>query len=314
MSKYGRIDLGKIRTYSIHSRKSKTLIGGFARKTGAKDSISVFRSKLPKYLKARELNEFIEIMKKARKANKPIIFMLGAHVIKCGLSPVIMDLMGEGFVSLIALNGAGAIHDFEIAKWGLTSENVDESIKQGSFGMAKQTADLFNKNSVLARKRDLGLGEALGLNLLRDKAPYVKYSLLACAYRANIPVTVHVGFGTDIVHQHPSFDPCATGQATFNDFKTLCDVVSGLSEGGVVLNVGSAVLLPEVFLKALSVARNLKDKVNKFHTANFDMIQHYRPNVNVVERPTRNGGRGFSFTGHHEIMIPLLAWMLKSED
>jgi hypothetical protein len=312
MSKFKRADLSKIKTYSIYTRKSKTQIEKFAKTIQAGDSISVFQSKLPKYLKAEELNQFVKIVRKARKTGKPIIFMLGAHVIKCGLSPVIIDLMKEGFVSLIALNGAGAIHDFEIAKWGFTSEDVGESIKNGSFGMSKQTADFFNGISLLAQEKDLGLGEALGLTLVKDKAPYAKHSLLAWAYKLNIPITVHIGFGTDIVHQHPSFDPCATGQATFNDFKILSDTAGRLNNGGVVLNVGSAVLLPEVFLKALSVARNINKKVINFHTANFDMIQHYRPNVNVVQRPVQNGGKGFYFTGHHEIMIPLLAWMLKA--
>jgi hypothetical protein len=312
MSKYQEIDLSKIKTYSVTERKSKTEIGKFAKIVHPTDSISTFLDKLPKYLKAEELNQLVRIMLNAKKRRKPIIFMLGAHVIKCGLSPVIIDLMKEGLVSLVALNGAGAIHDFEIAKWGVTSEDVDQSIKTGSFGMTKQTAELFNRIPVLAAKGDMGLGEALGLSLTKDKSPYLKYSISAWAYRLNIPLTVHIGFGTDIVHQHPNFDPANTGKATFRDFKILANMVANLNDGGVVLNIGSAVLLPEVFLKCLSVARNIKKKVEKFYTANFDMIQHYRPNVNVVLRPTQDRGKGFSFTGHHEIMIPLLAWMLKA--
>jgi len=311
MSKYQAIDLSRIKTYSVTKRKSKTEIGKFAKVSKPTDSISTFRNKLPKYLKAEELDQFVKIIQNARKRNKPIIFMLGAHVIKCGLSPVIIDLMKHGFISLIALNGAGAIHDFEIAKWGVTSEDVDESIRKGVFGMAKETAELFNRASLLAPREDMGLGEALGKSLLKDKSPYSKYSILAWAYRLNIPVTVHIGFGTDIVHQHPNFDAGSTGKATFRDFKILANMVAKLNNGGVVLNIGSAVFLPEVFLKALSVTRNIKKKVDNFYTANFDMIQHYRPNVNVVLRPTQNKGKGFSFTGHHEIMIPLLAWMLK---
>lgn len=313
MSKYQEIDLSKIRTYLVTKRKSKSHIGKFAKVVGPKDSIFAFSKKLPKYLKAEELNQFVDIMVKAKKRNKPIIFMLGAHVIKCGLSPIIIDLMKNGFVSLIALNGAGAIHDSEIAKWGATSENVDKSIKGGSFGMIKETAELFNKVSLLAQERDMGLGEALGFSLINNKSRYLGYSISAWAYKMNIPVTVHVGFGTDIVHQHPNFEPSATGEATFKDFKILANIVAKLNNGGVVLNIGSAVLLPEVFLKTLSVARNIKKKVGNFYTANFDMIQHYRPNVNVVLRPTQSSGRGFSFTGHHEIMMPLLAWMLKSK-
>ncbi|MCJ7507338.1 MAG: hypothetical protein MUO85_01240 [candidate division Zixibacteria bacterium] len=311
MSKYQEIDLSRIKTYSVTKRKSKTEISKFAKVSKPTDSISTFRNKLPKYLKAEELNQFVKIMQNARKRNKPIIFMLGAHVIKCGLSPVIIDLMKQGFVSSIALNGAGAIHDFELARWGATSEDVGESIKKGFFGMAKETAELFNRASLLASKEDMGLGEALGRNLLKDKSPYSKYSILAWAYKLNIPVTVHIGFGTDVVHQHPNFDAGSTGKTTFRDFKILAYMVAKLYDGGVVLNIGSAVFLPEVFLKTLSVARNIKKKVDNFYTANFDMIQHYRPNVNVVLRPTQDKGKGFSFTGHHEIIIPLLAWMLK---
>jgi hypothetical protein len=311
MSKYQEIDLSRIKTYSVMKRKSKTEISKFAKVSKPTDSVSAFSNKLPKYLKAEELNQFVKTIQNARKRNKPIVFMLGAHVIKCGLSPVIIDLMKQGFVSLIALNGAGAIHDFEIAKWGATSEDVGQSIRKGAFGMAKETAELFNRASLLASKGDMGLGEALGRSLLEDKSPYSKYSILAWGYRLNIPVTAHIGFGTDIVHQHPNFDPSNTGRATFKDFKVLANMVAKLNNGGVVLNIGSAVFLPEVFLKALSVARNINKRVDDFYAANFDMIQHYRPNVNVVLRPTQDKGRGFSFTGHHEIMIPLLAWMLK---
>ena len=312
MSKYKEIDLSKIKTYSVTKRKSKTQIGKFAKVIGPKDSISTFLNKLPKYLKAQELNQLVEIIIRAKKKRKPIIFMLGAHVIKCGLSPIVIDLMKNGFVSLIALNGAGAIHDFEIAKWGATSEDVDESIRKGTFGMAKQTAKTFNEASLLAQEKNLGLGQALGLSLIKNKSPYLKYSILAGAYKLNLPITVYIGFGTDIVHQHPNFEPSATGEATFKDFKILANMVAKLNNGGVVLNIGSAVFLPEVFLKTLSIARNIKKRVENFYTANFDMIQHYRPNTNVVLRPTQDSGKGFSFTGHHEIMIPLLAWVLKS--
>ncbi len=313
MTKYREIDLSRIRTYSVNKRKNKTEVKRFAKVTRPADLISSFLRKLPDYLKAKELNEFVDLMIQAKRKEKPIIFMLGAHVIKCGLSPVLIDLMKRGFVSLIALNGAGAIHDFEIACWGGTSEDVDTGIRKGSFGMAKQTSELFNRASLLAAEKNMGLGEALGWSLVKKKSRYQNYSILAWAYRLDIPATVHVGFGTDIVHQHPNFDPAATGETTFRDFKILAGAVSRLGNGGVVLNVGSAVLLPEVFLKALSIARNLNKGVGNFHTANFDMIQHYRPSVNVVKRPIQGKGKGFSFTGHHEIMIPLLAWSLKGK-
>jgi hypothetical protein len=227
--------------------------------------------------------------------------------------------MQNGFISLLATNGAGAIHDLEIALWGKTSEEVETSIQDGSFGMAKETAEIFNQVSSFAQKESMGLGEALGKKIWELKAKFRKYSLLANAFKLRIPVTVHVAFGTDIVHQHPNFDPSSTGVATHTDFEILANEVSKLNNGGVVLHFGSAVILPEVFLKALSVARNIKGKarpdegrIENFTTANFDMIQHYRPNLNVVLRPTQKSGQGFSFSGHHEIMMPLLAWALKA--
>ncbi len=312
MSKYPKIDLSKIKTYSIRSRRSKTQIKNFGKPLEPGSDIYGFLESLPKYLKAEDLKSLINSIVNAKRKKKPIILMLGAHPIKCGLSPVLIDLMEEGFVTLLSTNGAGAIHDVEIAFWGKTSEQVEKGIEDGSFGMAKQTGEVFNRISSFACQKNLGLGEAIGKRILELKARFRKHSLLASAYRLNIPACVHVAFGTDIVHQHPNFDPASTGKATHLDFKILADEVSRLNNGGVVLHFGSAVVLPEVFLKALSVARNIKGKVQNFTTANFDMIQHYRPNTNVVLRPTQKSGQGFSFTGHHEIMIPLLAWALKS--
>ncbi len=330
MSKYTRIDLKKIKTYSIRSRRNKTQIKNFGKPLDLDSDIYGFLKSLPKYLKAEDLKSLIDSIVNAKRKKKPIILMLGAHPIKCGLSPVLIDLMEEGFVTLLATNGAGAIHDLEIAFWGKTSEQVEQGIEDGSFGMAKQTGEIFNFISTFACQKDLGLGEAIGKRISELKARFKKHSLLANAYRLNVPACVHVAFGTDIVHQHPNFDPASTGKATYADFKILADEVSRLNNGGVVLHFGSAVILPEVFLKALSVARNIKGihlqgksrgihpegksrgKIQNFTTANFDMIQHYRPNVNVVLRPTQKSGHGFSFTGHHEIMIPLLAWALKS--
>jgi len=314
MSKYPRIDLNKVKTYSIQSRRSKTDIKNFGKPLQPNSDIYSFLNRLPKYLRADDFRELIDAILSAKRKKKPIIFLLGAHPIKCGLSPILIDLMEEGFVTLLSTNGAGAIHDLEIALWGKTSEQVEKGIEDGSFGMAKETGEIFNGISSFACQKDLGLGEAIGAKLLKLKARFRKNSLLANAYRLNIPACVHVAFGTDIVHQHPNFDPASTGEATYLDFQILADEVSRLNNGGVVLHFGSAVILPEVFLKALSVARNVKGKIENFTTANFDMIQHYRPNVNVVLRPTQKSGQGFSFTGHHEIMIPLLAWALKAED
>jgi hypothetical protein len=321
MSKFTRIDLNRVKTYSIRSRKSKTQIKNFGKSLKPDSDIYGFLKSLPKYLKAEDLRSLIGSIVNAKRKKKPIILMLGAHPIKCGLSPILIDIMKEGFVTLLSTNGAGAIHDLEIAFWGKTSEQVEEGIDDGSFGMAKQTSEIFNRISSFACQKDMGLGEAIGKRILELKARFRKHSLLADAYGLNIPACVHVAFGTDIVHQHPNFDPASTGKATYTDFKILANEVSRLNNGGVVLHFGSAVILPEVFLKALSVARNIKGihpegksrgKIQNFTTANFDMIQHYRPNVNVVLRPTQKSGQGFSFTGHHEIMIPLLAWALKA--
>ena len=312
MTHYQRIDLKKVKTYSIKTRPSKTQIKNFGKPLSSGSDVSSFLESLPKCLKADDFRKLLSSIVKAKRKKKPIIFMCGAHVTKCGLSPVLIDLMQNGFVSLLATNGAGAIHDFEIAWWGKTSEEVERSIQDGSFGMAKETAEIFNQIPSFAQKEDMGLGESIGKRIWELKPKYRKYSLLANAFKLKIPVTVHVAFGTDVVHEHPNFDPSATGYATHIDFEILANEVSKLNNGGVVLNFGSAVILPEVFLKALSVARNIKGRVENFTTANFDMIQHYRPNLNLVLRPTQKSGQGFSFSGHHEIMLPLLAWALKA--
>jgi len=312
MSRYRGINLNKVKTFSVRSRKSKTQIAQCAKPLAPESNVNDFLEHLPKCLKAEDFKALVEAVLKARRKSKSIILMLGAHPIKCGLSPLLIDLMQSGFVTCLATNGAGAIHDLEMAFWGKTSEEVEKGIDDGSFGMARETAETFNGICSSAGREDLGLGEALGKRILELGPKFKKHSLLANAYRLNVPACVHVAFGTDIVHQHPSFDPASTGKATHRDFRILAEQVSGLNDGGVVLHFGSTVVLPEVFLKALSVARNVKGKVERFTTANFDMIQHYRPNLNLVLRPTQKSGKGFSFTGHHEIMIPLLAWALKS--
>jgi len=313
MPPYKQIDLTRIKTVPLSSRKSKSEVKNFAQPALANDRIDDFLSRLPKYLKVNDLYDLLRAMRQAKDKHKPVIFMFGAHIVKVGLSPLIIDLMRNKFITLLSTNGAGAIHDFEIGMWGQTSEDVEEGLKRGTFGMSEQTSRLFNQISRCAFDSEQGLGESIGQYLLQNKARFRKYSLLASAYELNIPATVHVGIGTDVVHQSPHFDPAATGQATFTDFKILAQEVSRLHNGGVVLHFGSAVILPEVFLKALSVARNIKGKVENFTTANFDMIQHYRPNMNVILRPTQGSGKGYSFTGHHEIMLPLLAWALKAK-
>jgi len=313
---YRQADLSKIKTYSISKRKSKVEISGLGKALPANGNLKkvtrLWFDSLPRILKAQDLNLLIDGIVSARRKKKGIIFMLGAHTIKCGLSPVLIDLMQRGYVTHLATNGAGAIHDLELAYWGKTSEEVSDGLKTGKFGMAKETAQKFNSVSLSAERNRIGLGEALGRKLKAERAKYAGLSLLATALELKIPASVHVALGTDIVHQHPNFDAASTAQASFRDFKILCHSVQSLANGGVVLNIGSAVLLPEVFLKALSVARNIYGRVGNFTTANFDMIMQYRPLVNVVQRPTAESGRGFNFVGHHEIMIPLLAAGIKA--
>jgi hypothetical protein len=240
--------------------------------------------------------------------------MIGAHVIKVGVSPLLIDLVKRRIVTHVAMNSAAAIHDVETAMWGRTSEDVAATILDGRFGMSKETGDFINKALVKAATESTdGYGEALAKKLYALKARYRAVSILAACYASNVPVTVHAAIGTDIVHQQPTMDGAATGEMTFRDFKILANSVKELRNGGVVLNVGSAVILPEVFLKALTVVRNLGYPAKGFSTADFDMIHQYRPHVNVVERPTQDHGRGYSFTGHHEIMLPLLAAMIKTK-
>ena len=232
--------------------------------------------------------------------------MMGGHVIKCGLSPLLIELVKQGVITGFAFNGASSIHDFEIALIGETSEDVSAYLQTGKFGMWEETGQLMNTAIQHAADTGIGMGEALGKQLIEMDAPYNTYSLLAAGVQNDVPITVHVAIGTDIIHQHPSANGAAIGAASFTDFQLLTTLVTDLEGGGVVLNLGSAVILPEVFLKALTIARNLGHTVSHFTAANFDMNQQYRPVENVVKRPTEMGGKGYTFTGHHELMIPLL--------
>lgn len=263
-------------------------------------------------MKGEEWRQLIQLWLSAKRSKKTRLAMAGAHVLKCGLSPVLIDLAEQGFLSALALHGAGAIHDLEIAFFGQTSEEVADTLEEGKFGMVKETAELYAAAVYLAARRNIGLGEAFGAYIDQARAPYRKYSLLYNFHRLGLPATVHVAFGTDTVHQHPNFPAGETGEATWRDFKVLAAAVAGLHNGGIAANFGSAVILPEVFLKTLAVARNTAGPVKNFTTANFDMIQHYRPSQNVLLRPTLKSGQAFAFTGHHEIMLPLLAAGLKS--
>ncbi len=295
--KYQPVDLSKIKTYSAKKRPTKVNLGSFAKPAGKNISFKRFYADLPQFLGANSLKAVVKAIVTAHKKGRPVIIGMGAHVIKVGLSPLIIDLMKKGVVNCVALNGAGAIHDFEIATLGRTSEEVGEGLESGMFGMVEETMREMNQGV-----RGEGLGISLGKKLSEMKAPYRKQSILATGAELELPVTVHAAIGTDTIHMSPHVDPRALGEASFNDFRVLCSVISDL-EGGVYINIGSAVILPEVFLKALTVARNLGNKVKNFTTVNMDMIQHYRPHQNVLARP---GGQAYALTGHHEIMVPLL--------
>jgi hypothetical protein len=315
MSKYNQIDLTNIRTISIKSRKSKVSPKDFAKTIDAgKASFGEFVDSLPHILIGNDLRDLVADVVKSRRKEKPVICMMGAHVIKVGMSPIIVDLVRRGVITHVAMNSAAAIHDVETAMWGHTSEDVAVNLMDGTFGMSRETGDFINKALVKGFTESTeGYGETLAKKIIALKAPNKAVSILAECYEAGIPVTVHAAIGTDIVHQQPTMDGAATGELSYRDFKVLVSSVKDLRNGGVVLNFGSAVILPEVFLKALTVARNLGFKAKGFSTANFDMIRQYRPQMNVVERPTQHGGRGYNFTGHHEIMIPLFASMVKLE-
>lgn len=307
MGRYQEIDLGKLKRYKVKDRLSKVETNAFA-KTG-KVKLSDFWSKVPDILKAQDMKELISLCEQVYKKNKPIYAGMGGHVIKCGLAPLFIDLMKQGVIKGIAVNGSVIIHDYEIAMWGKTSEDVSEALQDGSFGMASDTADALNGIIKDACKHKLGLGEAVGKALL--KAPNAKNSLLAMAYKYKVPVTVHVAVGTDIIHQHQSADGAAIGETSLRDFRIFCQNLTRLDKGGIFLNFGSSVIIPEVFLKAISVARNLGYSLKSITTAVFDMNLQYRPLVNVAQRPVNPNGKGFYFIGYHEIMIPLFLLSLK---
>lgn len=275
------------------------------------DALSGFMTSLPNILAARDLLKLVELIIEAHRQEKSVVIMMGGHVIKTGLAPLIIEMVKMGIVKAVAMGGAAAIHDFEIALFGETSEDVQENIMDGSFGMVEETGKLMNECTLVAAKEGLGLGESLGKYLKEKEAANTEVSLLAQGYERGIPVTVHVAIGTDIIHQHPNCDGAAIGDATYRDFLIFAEVVRNIT-GGVVLNIGSAVLMPEVFLKALSMAQNIGE-LGSFTTADFDMFSHYRPTQNVVKRPARVGGAGYSFRGHHEIMIPLLVGLIKAK-
>jgi hypothetical protein len=304
------IDLSGISTYPLASRPSKVSVRDFARPLSDDEvsGVSGLLDSLPRLLGAEALREVAAAIVEARSKRRAIIWGLGGHVIKTGLAPVLIDLARRGFATAVALNGSGVIHDFEIALAGTTSEDVDEALGSGAFGMAEETGRLVNEAINRGAADGLGIGEAIGRALTDRHPPFAEYSLLHAAYSLRIPATVHVTIGTDIIHLHPHAEGGAIGAASHRDFRLFTSLVRDLGGGGVYLNIGSAVTLPEVFLKAVTVVRNLGDELRGLTTVNCDFLQHYRPLTNVVRRPVAGGaGRGFALTGHHELMIPLLA-------
>ncbi len=315
MTDYREADLSRVRPIPIAMRANKVDPGLLADAPGDARSFDAFLDSLPDVLAARDLRAVIRAVADAARAGKGVIVQIGGHVIKTGLGPLLVHLMARRVITHLAMNSAASIHDFELCAWGGTSEDVAAGLGDGTFGMAEETGN--EMNAAIARGRDQGwgMGEALGRALdSRPTRAGDRESVLLGARRHQVPVTVHAAIGTDIIHQHPAADGAALGETSFRDFRRLAASVPTLHQGGVVLNIGSAVIMPEVFLKALTVARNLGGGTpTNFVAADFDMIRHYRPRMNVVERPTLAGGKGYTITGHHEIMIPLLVWGVDAE-
>ena len=305
-STFKNLDYGKLKTYSIHDRKSMVDIRDFSKPWTKGGSFSDFLSTLPSILAGKDLHHVIEAVSTAAKNKRKVCFAMGGHVIKTGMSPLIIDLMEKNVLSMISMNGSGIIHDLETALTGRTSEDVAASLGNGSFGMAKETSDLLNLAIQQSKEKSIGLGQAVGELILSENLKFKDTSLLASGAAAKIPVTVHVALGTDIIHMHPEFDAAACGAASHLDFKLFASHIAEL-EKGVFINAGSAVIMPEVFLKAVTLVRNLGHILDDFTTVNLDFIRHYRPMTNVVNRPTLGKGKGYSIVGHHEILIPLIA-------
>ena len=311
MSRYSDkpLTFEKLNTIPIDARSGLVQVKHFAKVYEKGSGINGLLDSLPSILAADSLRSVVDALIEARAKRRAILWGMGGHVIKCGLAGVLLDLMRRGWITGFVMNGAATIHDYEIAIAGHTSEDVEAVLPDGRFGSAEETGRMMNTAITEGVRDGLGMGEALGRSLEKHAKPeFIARSIVASAYKASVPLTTHVAVGTDTPHTHPAADGAAIGQATHHDFRLLCSIVRGLNDGGVYLNVGSAVVLPEVFLKAVSVVRNLGYPLANFTTVNMDFLQHYRPNTNVVKRPhSQAGGKGYSLTGHHEIMIPLLA-------
>jgi hypothetical protein len=312
MKKLEPLSLDDIKTYSLSERHSKVGCQDFGRPWRRGGGFREFVDRLPRILAGEALRQVAEAWVRARTQGRPVLLGMGAHPIKVGLSPVLIDLLKRGLITGVALNGAGIIHDAEVAMVGRTSEDVDEVLGCGAFGMARETAEFLNAAIAWGAEQGLGLGQAVGRRLLESDFPHKDLSLVAAAAALEVPLTVHVAVGTDIIHLHPSVDPEALGATSHRDFRLFAALVSELDHG-VFINLGSAVIIPEVFLKALTLARNLGHQASPLTTVNLDFVQHYRPLTNVVRRPTAGAGQGYALTGHHELLFPLLAALVVEE-
>lgn len=312
---YREADLTRLTTIPVAQRRNKVDQHLLALPPGTDRTFAAFLSSLPDVLAARDLRQIIRTVAQAKRDHRGVILLLGGHVIKVGLGPLINRLIDQGIVTHVAMNGAAAIHDFELAAFGGTSEDVEEGLADGSFGMSEETGAEMNRAISLAADRKQGMGEALAVTLAeRTPLPGGDASILVSTQQHGVPITVHAAIGAEIIHQHPAADGAAIGATSHRDFRRLAGSIPDLHQGGVVLNLGSAVLMPEIFLKALTIARNLGNgRPTHFTAADFDMQRHYRPRLNVVQRPTRIGGSGFLLTGHHELLIPLLVWGVLEE-
>jgi hypothetical protein len=306
MGRYPEADLSRLTLIPVGERPTRVSVTDLGTPGDGAEAAALL-DRLPRQLAAERLRAAVDAVVGARAAGRPVVLLVGAHVIKVGVSPWLVRWLERGVATHLALHGAGAIHDCELALFGGTSEDVDAHLRQGVFGMVRETGSFFFAAARAAAAAGEGLGEALGRKLVAERAPHAAHSLLAAAYAAGVPATVHVAIGTDTVHAHPEGDGAALGEATLRDFRILAHSLAGAS-GAVILNLGSAVILPEVFLKALTVAVNLGAALDGMTTVNLDQIQHYRPRVNLLERPARaGGGQGLDLTGHHEILLPILA-------
>ncbi len=311
--RYVEADLGAVRTVPVARRPNKVRAEDFARPAGDDRSFGAFLAALPDILVARDFLAVVDAIVRAARDGRAVVMMLGGHVVKTGLAPVLVDLMRRGVVTHLAMNGSAAIHDYEIARFGATSEDVAAGLRDGTFGMAEETGRGLNEAFIAGVERGWGMGEsvarALEAHAAREPLAHPELSILLGAWRLGVPATVHAALGAEIIHQHPAASGAAIGDTSHRDFRRFAGALPGLHDGGVVLNVGSAVIMPEVFLKALTIARNLNAGApTGFVSCDLDMQRHYRPRVNVVQRPTQGNGRGYEITGHHEIMVPLLAW------